>query len=126
LVRETVLFAETVKVSPFIVSLLMLSIGTNLPEITLTVRSILKGDKDVAFGNYVGSATFNSLIFGLLAIASGGISIQADFLKVFTSLATGLLVFYFFSRSNNELSRYESSVLLGMYVIFLAYELASV
>lgn len=124
LVRQTIDFATDIGISPFILSLLAISIGTNLPEITLAIRSVLKGKRDVAFGNYVGSAAFSTVIFGTLAIAKGGFVIQADFIKVFAFLVMGLVIFYFFSQSNNGLSRKESFALLALYCCFIATEIA--
>ena len=62
----TIYFSNYLKISLFLISLLGLSIGTNLPELSLAVRSVIAKKKDVAFGDYIGSAAANTFIFGIL------------------------------------------------------------
>lgn len=67
-VEQTVYFSRILGVTPFLVSLLLISIGTNLPELSLVVRSVFLRNNQVAFGDYVGSASFNTFLFGLSLI----------------------------------------------------------
>jgi cation:H+ antiporter len=126
LVEQIIVIAGRLEASTFIISLIGLSIGTNLPEITLAVRSIIKGKSELAFGNYIGSAVFNILIIGILAITSNGFVIHADFLKILGFAFVGLLCFYIFASTNNELSRKESFVLLGIYILFVLTEILEI
>lgn len=57
--------AEKWKLSPLFVSLVLVALGTNLPELTVLVSSLLKGDAGLAMGNVIGSNISNiTLIFG--------------------------------------------------------------
>ena len=123
LVRQTIDVAHYLGVAPFIVSLIALSIGTNLPEIILMIRTILRGEKEIAFGNYLGSATFNTFVLGVLAIATGNTVVNSDLVKVFIFIIVGLFMFYYFARSKNELSRKEGIILICIYVLFLVLEI---
>lgn len=114
---------SSLNVSPFVLSLVLLSFGTNLPEISLAVISALKGKSEIGFGNYLGSALFNLLIMSVLGILSGGISINENFTKLLIFSVFGFLSFFVFIRSKNFLSRKESLVLLTIYVIFVFTEL---
>ena len=49
-------------VSPLIIGLTVVAIGTSLPELAASVISALKGHHDIALGNIIGSNIFNLLI----------------------------------------------------------------
>ena len=53
--------AEFFEVSPLIIGLTVLAIGTSLPELAASVVSALKGHHDIALGNIIGSNIFNLL-----------------------------------------------------------------
>ncbi|WKZ24041.1 MAG: hypothetical protein QY312_00305 [Candidatus Dojkabacteria bacterium] len=123
LVDLLVISAQVLGITPFILSLLTLSLGTNLPEIILVIKAVLTGNKEVALGNYIGSALMNLLILSFLAIANGGLSISADFTKIFIFTSIGLVLFFSFITSKNVLTRKEGILLLLLYVAFLWTEL---
>ncbi|MFN4212979.1 MAG: sodium:calcium antiporter [Microgenomates group bacterium] len=123
IVDQTIYFSQIFNVSSFLIALLFLSVGTNLPELALTFRSIFEKKKEVAFGDYIGSAAANSLIFGVLTFLAGGEVIVVDnFLKILFFTAFGLGAFFLFSRSKNDISRKEGFALLFIYLLFLASE----
>ncbi len=123
IVDQTIRISEFLTISPFLISLLILAIGTNLPELSLATRAIISGKKDIALGDYVGSAAANSLIFGVLVLINGQISITNHFIQTLVLLGLGLAVFFFFTRSKNDLSRKEGLILLVLYLLFVILEL---
>jgi len=57
------------KLSPLFISLVITSLGTNLPELTVTIASLGNNDPGLAMGNLVGSSIANlSLILGTATI----------------------------------------------------------
>jgi cation:H+ antiporter len=124
IVEQTIKIAELIGVSSFLVSLLMLSLGTNLPELSVAMRSILQGKKEVAFGNYLGSAVFNVLILGVLGMINDRITVDSNFYIIVATTVFGLTGFYFFATSKKELSRKEGLLLILLYVVFLVLELS--
>ena len=120
IIKETVYFSNSLGISTFLIGLLFLSIGTNLPELFLGIRSALDKKRSVAFGDYLGSATTNSLLFGVLTIINGKtISINGNSAINFAFLILALAAFYYFSRSKNDISRAEGIILLIIYLCFL-------
>lgn len=108
----------------FVVSLLLLSIGTNIPELFITIQAVIKRQKDIAFGDYIGSAAANTPIFALLVFFNGPIKLNGEeYVMTFILFSIGLILFYFFARSKKQLSRNEGIVLLILYVIFITTEL---
>lgn len=123
IVSKTITVADSLGVSSFLVSLFMISLGTNLPEISLGLRSVMKGNKDVAFGNYLGSAVFNIFILSILGIANNRITIDSNFYIITITTVIGLAAFYFFATSRKEISRKEGLYLLLLYFIFVFLEI---
>lgn len=123
LVQGLVDLAISLQVDPFLISLIGLSVGTNLPEITLAVKSVLLGRKDMAIGNYMGSATFNILILSVLGLASGGITVQSDFTVTLIISVVGLFLFWLFMITKSKLSRLEGLALFALYIAFLLMEI---
>ncbi len=124
IVEQTINLSQFFKISPFLIGILVLAIGTNLPELSLAVRSIISGKKELALGNYVGSASANTLLFGILTITNkASITIQNHFIQTLIFLLLGLGLFFFFTRSKNDLSRKEGLVLLFLYLLFVIFEL---
>ena len=126
LVEETVFFANLLSVPSSLIGLILLSIGTNIPEIAIGFKAILKKHKDVALGDYLGSAVTNVPIFGILAITNGPFRMEASEFVVATILmVAGLATFYIFAGSKKQISRREGTILLVFYAVFLAVQFAN-
>ena len=54
-------FAARIHMQDSVLGLTILALGTSLPELFAGVRSALKGDAEIGFGNVIGSNVFNSL-----------------------------------------------------------------
>lgn len=124
LVDNTIYMGNYFNVHTSIISLVILSFGTNLPEFIITMRAMLSRNDSVALGDYIGSAAANTFIFGLLVLMHGTVSARgANFILTFILFLAGLILFYVFSRSNNKISRSEGVVLLLIYGVFIYFEL---
>ncbi len=125
IVDQTIIFSQILNISTFYISILALSLGTNLPELSLAVRAILAGKKDIAFGDYLGSASANTLLFGFFTlIYDGEVLTTNSFLITFGFIVFGLALFYYFSQSKKDISIKEGIGLLVVYVLFVLYELS--
>ena len=127
LVGEAVYFSEALSIPASVVGLLLLSVGTNLPEIVIAIRAIAKGHSDIAFGDYLGSAATNTLIFGVLVVAGGGFTVvPAMFLITALIMMGGFGCFFIFAFSKGKLSRFEGAILLCFYAAFIITALGTV
>ena len=123
-VDTTIYFSNLFQISSFLISLIIISIGTNLPELSLVIRALLLQKKEVAFGDFLGSASANSLIFGLLVLLNkGDVIVPNNFFQTFIFIAGGLMLFYIFSRSKQDISRVEGLILLLAYGAFVIFEI---
>jgi len=123
IVDKTIVFSEIIDMSPYLISLLVLSVGTNLPELSLAIRAVSLGKKEIALGDYVGSAAADTLMFGILTIFHKGPILLSDhFVRTLAFMFIGLASFYLFSRSKNDISRKEGLILLLIYILFIFVE----
>lgn len=123
-VEQTVYFSTILQISPFMLSLLLIAIGTNIPELSFVIRSVFMKNNQVAFGDYVGSASFNTFLMGTLTLFYGKpVVLTNSYLVSLLFLVIGLLAFYYFARTKNSISRSEGLVLLGLYLLFLFVEI---
>lgn len=125
LVQQTTQLATFLGVSPFLISILVISIGTNIPELSIALRAILARKKDVAFGNYLGSATLNTFEIGLLSLVSKKPIVADGSNYSILAFLFGMAMFVYFGKSRNNISRLEGSVLLGLYLLFFVFEMSS-
>lgn len=124
IVDQTVAYSNHFEIPAFYIGLIVLSIGTNLPELSLALRGVVSGKKDVAFGDYLGSASANTLLFGVFTMINDGEVLTVNnFFVTFLFIAGGLGLFYYFARSGRIITRREGTVLLSIYVLFVIYEL---
>jgi len=123
-VEQTLYFSGLLNVSAFLISLLFIAIGTNVPELSLVVRSAFMRNNQVAFGDYVGSAAFNTFLLGLLTLIYGKpVMLSNNYIASLLFLIVGLIAFYYFARTKNSISRLEGLILLGLYALFLFTEI---
>ncbi len=69
LVRGAVTIAKAARLSSAVIGLTIVSMGTSLPELTVSVSAALRGATDLAMGNVVGSNIFNvGAVLGVSAL----------------------------------------------------------
>lgn len=124
IVDKTLFFADILKISPFYISLIALSLGTNLPELFLAIRSVVLGRKTIAFANYLGSAASNTFLFGIFSILmkENVVVVVSNFYVTFIFIFLGLSLFYYFCKTKSNLSRTEGVALFLVYIAFIIYE----
>ncbi len=71
LVRGAVTIAKAARIPAAVIGLTIVSMGTSLPELTVSVAAALKGSSDLGVGNAVGSNIFNiGIVLGLTALVA--------------------------------------------------------
>jgi cation:H+ antiporter len=124
LVSAAVAFARALGVSDLIVGLTIIAVGTSMPEVATSVTAAVRGERDIAVGNVVGSSTLNILgCLGLAGVVSpGGLGIAQAVLNfdlwVMLAVAFACLP-VFIVRS--EIGRRRGLMFLAFYVAYIAY-----
>lgn len=108
----------------FLVGLIILSLGTTLPELAFSIRSLRDHHPTMFFGNLLGSIIANStLVIGVAAVISP-IRVIAfeNYTIAFITFCLSFLFFFIFARTRHTLSRAEGIILLLIYVMFVVIE----
>ncbi len=102
----------------------MVAAGTSLPEVAASVIAGLRGERDIAVGNVIGSNIFNILgVLGAAAlVARGGVAVATPALRfdipVMLAVAVACLPILV---TGMVVSRSEGVLLLGYYVAYTVY-----
>jgi cation:H+ antiporter len=124
LVDAAVAFARALGVSDLVIGLTIVAAGTSLPEVATSVVATMRGERDIAVGNVVGSNTFNILgclgVSGL--IAPGGLHIAQPLLSfdLWVMLATAIVCFPVFM-TGREIARWEGTLFLLFYAAYTLF-----
>lgn len=124
LVDSAVTFARLMGVSDIVIGLTIVAAGTSMPEVATSVMAAIKGERDIAVGNVVGSSTFN--ILGCLGVtglvAPEGLNVPASVLNfdLWVMLAVSFACIPVFM-TGREIARWEGGVFLGYYLAYVAY-----
>ncbi|HSM04255.1 MAG TPA: calcium/sodium antiporter, partial [Longimicrobiales bacterium] len=123
LVVGAVSLAGRLGVSELVVGLTVVAVGTSLPELATSVAASLRGQRDLAVGNVVGSNIFNALgVLGAGAAVSGSIPIPRGMyaLDFPVMVAVAVICLPVFLTGAN-ISRREGAVFLLYYVAYMTY-----
>lgn len=124
LVEGAVSIAQHMGVSELVIGLTIVAAGTSLPEVVTSVIAAIRGERDIAVGNVIGSNIFN--IMGVLGIASivaptgiqVSVAVSSFDIPVMIAVAFACLPIFF---TGGVISRQEGALLLGYYVIYTLY-----
>ena len=125
LVTASVAFAKQMGVSDLVIGLTIVAAGTSMPEVATSITAAIKGERDIAVGNVVGSNTFNILgCLGLSGMVGGdmGLAMSPSLLAfdVWVMIAVALACLPVFT-SGREIARWEGGVFLAYYAAYVTY-----
>lgn len=124
-VRSAKFFAGAINLPLVVTGIIFVSLGTVLPELTFGIKAIAMGHREMALGNFMGTVVVNStLILGVVSLISP--------LKIpnFSPYFVGILftvivalIFAVFIRTDLKITKKEALILLGIYALFLVFQL---
>ncbi|MEW6678064.1 MAG: calcium/sodium antiporter [Pseudomonadota bacterium] len=124
LVEAAVGFARYLGVSELVIGLTIVAAGTSLPEVATSILAAVRGQRDIAVGNVVGSNIFNILaVLGLSAsVAPGALTVAPSMLAfdmpVMVAVAVACLPIFF---TGNRIDRWEGGVFIALYASYTLY-----
>ncbi len=124
IVKLAQLLALDLKISPLLIGLILLSLGTTLPELTFGLKSAIRGQDEFSLGNSLGTIVTNSCFaLGLAAIIHPiEIIIFSNFLIASLFFLLAIIIFTIFIKTRSELSRTEGIFLVLFFVVFLVIQ----
>jgi cation:H+ antiporter len=120
LVQQSIYFSNLLHIPGSVLGLLLLPIGTNLAGLVIAIQAVKQGRDDIAFGDYLGSAVANTVVFAFLALIGGPFTVSAsDFLIPAILMVLGTISFFIFSFTKDIISVKEGIALFLFYVLFV-------
>jgi cation:H+ antiporter len=123
-VESSIAIARLMGVSELVIALTIVAAGTSMPEVATSIIASIRGERDIAVGNVVGSNVYNILaVLGLAAlIAPGGVAVAPaalDFdIPVMVAVAVACLPIFV---TGHLIARWEGWLFFGYYVAYTAY-----
>lgn len=127
LVDSAVQLASAWGVSEAVIGLTIVAVGTSMPEMVTSIVAAIKGERDIAVGNVVGSNIFNILcVLGLSGLASpmpllAGEQLASIDIPVMVAVAALCVPLFFVGA---VLHRIEGAMFLVLYVAYTWYLVA--
>jgi len=124
LVKAAVALAMSLGVSELVIGLTIVAVGTSLPEVATSILAAMRGERDIAVGNVVGSNIFNILaVLGLgSVVAPNGVRVSPGALTfdipVMIAVAVAALPIFF---TGYLIGRWKGALLFGYYVAYTAW-----
>lgn len=118
-----IIIANRLGISPAVIALTAVAIGTSLPELATSIIASLRGEGDICVGNLIGSNFFNLLaILGFTAVITplGSDGVSQDVMYMMIGFTALLIPFMW---SGLRVGRREGAILLacyGGYILWLA------
>ena len=123
-VKQATVLSVGLELPLIIMGLVLLGVGTSLPELSFNIRTVRQKHPEMALGNAIGSIVANStLVLGIVAVIH---PIEEAVSLYFTSWVFLLLVafiFLAFLNSGSKMTWQEGTALILLYVFFLIIEL---
>jgi cation:H+ antiporter len=124
LVDSAIEIATSVGISQQVIGATIIAFGTSLPELTIGLKSVLKGHASLAVGNIIGASFFNiTLILGITffvpALIGSPLSLNMSVFQnlIIFSIITNLFFWYFLSRG--QMTWREGTIFLFIYILFI-------
>ncbi|MCG8353203.1 MAG: calcium/sodium antiporter [Chloroflexales bacterium] len=124
MVDGAVVIARFLGLSELIIGLTIIAVGTSLPEVAASVVAALRGQRDMAVGNAVGSNIFNILaILGITGlVAPNGINVPSAALNfdlpIMIAVAVACLPIFF---TNYSVDRWEGVLFVTYYIAYTIF-----
>jgi len=124
LVDGAVTIARALEVSEVVIGLTIVAVGTSLPEVATSIVAALRGERDIAVGNVVGSNLFNLLSIGGLAalVTPGGLEVAASLVRfdlpVMVAVAFACLPIF---ATGHRIARWEGALFVAYYAAYTTF-----
>lgn len=121
-VEVSTLLAKTIGISDKIIGMVIIGIGTSLPELVTSIITVKKGDFDFTIENIVGTNIFNiCVVLGLPVLIFGDIAAYGFGLIDMGVLVFSTIILYFFSKTDRKISRIEGIAMIMLFLLYYGY-----
>lgn len=118
-VRSVIQLSEALGVGADVIAVSAVALGTSLPELAVSLGASRRGNLDVAMGNVLGSSVFNGFaVLGIPALFTQ-LPVESQVLNVGVPMMVIATLLFFFMAQDREITRWEGTLLLLLYLLFL-------
>ena len=119
LVNSAVNVAGAFGVTEKVITMVVIVIGTSLPELIMTITAARKKEYEMAIGNIVGTNIFNiCVVLGLPLAIFGQLEIVGFNIIDILAILFATLLLYLFSKSEKELSKAEGWIFILLFIVY--------
>ncbi len=123
-VQNAMLLAEKWGVAQSFVGIVIIGLGTSLPELAVSVGAAIRKSAGMSVGNIIGSNIFDGLIPIGLGGAISTTNMEGNLLKFdLPFLLTVTLLVLIFLRSKRGISKPEGIILISIFLLYIAIKL---
>ncbi len=113
---------EAFRVSPFMIGITIVSVGTSLPELATSLIGLWQGDSTIAIANAVGSNIANILlVVGVAAIVGGALKVNRSLIDIDLPLLLGVTLLVTFMLWDGDMIWQEGLVAILFYIVYIFY-----
>ncbi len=118
-VQSLIKIAEILSISPSIVAMTAVALGTSLPELVVSIRAVLKKKYEIAIGNIFGSNIFNILVVTSVPSFFKTLSVDITTFTIGIPFIIGVTILFIFSGISKKIHNWEGIFYLLIYVLFI-------
>lgn len=121
-VDNCVIIARYLHISEKLITMIILVVGTSMPELIMAITSAKKGEFDIIIGNIIGTNIFNiGFVLGLPIILLGGVSTNNFNLVDMSIMIISGLILYTFAKDDRKLTRTEGIIMVCIFLSYYTY-----
>lgn len=123
-VTSTTHLASNIGISPIIIGMFIIGLGSTIPELLFSIKSVQKNDDSLAVGDLLGTVLADAtIVVGILALINPfSFPIKIIYVTGIFMVISSFLLFYFM-KSGKTLTRKESFILFIFWIVFILTEL---
>jgi cation:H+ antiporter len=122
-VSSTSGLANFLGISPILVGMLIVGLGTTMPELLFSLKSVEKRDDSLAIGDVLGTVLADAtIVVGILALVNPFSFPQKVIYITGTFMVAASIILFYFMRSGRIISRKEGYMLFAFWLIFVIAE----
>ena len=107
--------------SETLVGLTIVAMGTSLPELVTSLTALKKDENQLVIGNVIGSCIFNILFVLGASSAISPIAINPNMVVDIMLMLVVTILFYIFGKTQDKYDKKEGAILVGLFIIYMAF-----
>ena len=114
--------AKKFHIPEIIIGLTIVSIGTSMPELFVSITSAIQGYPDMAIGNIVGSNIANLLLILGMSSIIRSIKFKRETRLIEIPMCLGIsLLFVLLCNLGHDITRFDAGILIVLFILFIGY-----